>query len=428
MNLLQRIANKISPSKKVESKHIHRVKIQLERMRQDAETRRQAISEAEQSFSPFRVKMQQMYLNTAENGYIHSCIERRKDLTLLRKWSFVNADGNVNQQVTDIFCNTVNGKTQLKKWFALYLEYVLDALFYGYTLVSLGDVENGEFTKISNVPRWYISPDRLNVSSYPYLAGGESFLDGDVKDWHVWIDTPNETGISNCGYGLFYRVSIYEILLRNLMGFNGDFVELYAQPIRVGKTNKTDENERAAFAQGLANMGSAAWILLDEMGESVELVSSQLGGTGYQGYDNFEKRLEAKVSQLILGHADAMSSIPGKLGNEGEDSPAERALKDKQTKDASFVLPYVNQVLFEKLRALGFVIPEGVTAVMLNDNEEHEQAERVTDIAVKIKQAGLQVDGKWFTEQTKIPLSEAAPMVKPQFTDKVSNRLKELYG
>jgi len=210
--------------------------------------------------------------------------------------------------------------------------------------------------------------------------------------------------------------------------FNGDFVELFTQPIRVGKTNKTDENERAEFAASLANMGSAAWIMLDEMGESVELVSSQLGGTGYEGYDNFENRLEAKVSQLILGHADAMSSIPGKLGNEGEDSPAERALKDKQTKDASFVLPYVNQVLFEKLRALGFVIPDGVTAVMLNDNEEHEQAERVTDISVNIKQAGLQVDGKWFTEQTKIPLSEDAPMVKPQFTDKVSNRLKELYG
>lgn len=427
MGLIETIINRLSPSKQVESKVIRRVKVQLERMRQDAETRRLAINEAEQSFAPFRVKMQQMYLNTAENGYIHSCIERRKDLTLLRKWAFVGKDGAVNQQVTDLFCNTVNGQTQLKRWFALYLEYTLDALFYGYSLVSLGDIVDGEFPKISNIPRWFVSPDRLLVSTYPYIMGGTSFVNEDVKDWHVWVDTPNETGVSNCGFGLFYRVSIYEILLRNILGFNGDFVELFAQPLRVGKTNKTDEKERAAFEAALANMGTAAYIMLDEMGESIELVSSQLGGTGYQGYADFEKRLEAKVSQLILGHADAMSSIPGKLGNDNEDSPMMRAMKDKQTKDASFVLPYVNKVLFDKLRALGFVIPDGVTAVMLNDNEEHEQAERVTDIAVKIKQAGLQVDGVWFTEQTKIPVTVMEAPVKTD-TNKISNRLKEMYG
>lgn len=427
MGLLDRILNR-TPQAPKKAAYVNRVNVQLDRMRQDAETRRNAIREAEQNYTPFRVKMQQLYLNTIENGYVSALVERRKDLTLLRKWAFIGPDGVENKQVTEIFCNTVNGKTQLKRWFNNYLDYTLDALFYGYSLISLGDIENGEFNKISVVPRWYVSPDRYVVTSYPYLIGGTDFRSGDVADWHVYVDTPNDTGISPCGYGLLYRISVYEILLRNILGFNGDFVELFAQPIRVGKTNKTEEAERAAFEDALAKMGSAAYIMLDEMGESVELISSQLGGTGYQGYDNFEKRLEAKVAQLILGHADAMSSIPGKLGNSGDDSPAERALKDKQTKDGAFILPYVNQVLFSRLRKLGFNIPDGVTAVMLNDNEEHEQAERVTDIAVKIKQAGLQVDGKWFTEQTKIPVADIAPTPQPAIPERMSNRLKEFYG
>ena len=130
------------------------------------------------------------------------------------------------------------------------------------------------------------------------------------------MKTQNDVGTSPCGYGLFWELSILEIFLRNLLGYNGDFVELFAQPFRVGKTNKTDETERAAFADTIRNAGSSGWALIDDIGESIELLESSLGGTGYNGYDNFEQRLEAKVSQLILGHADALKSVPGKLGSD----------------------------------------------------------------------------------------------------------------
>jgi phage gp29-like protein len=258
---------------------------------------------------------------------------------------------------------------------------------------------------------------------------GINFVEDETyKDWLIYVSTPNDTGISPCGYGLFYELSPYEIFLRNLLGFNGDFIELFAQPFRVGKTNKTDESERAAFENSVRDVGSSGYAILDEFGESIEFLESSLGSTGYQGYDNFEKRLEDKVSQLILGHADAMKSIPGKLGNSGEESPAQQALEDKATKDAVFILPLVNTELFSRMRALGFNIPEGTVACMQNDNEEVENAHNVADLAIKIKQGGLQMDATYFTEKTGIPLTEIQAPQPTGVAKNITNKLREIYG
>jgi phage gp29-like protein len=430
MSLLSRIKNAVAPIKIKEAPSTRLVKLQLQRIRQDAETRRKAIFEAEMSYFPFRVKMQQMYLNTKENAHIKACIERRKDLTILRKWEFKNASGEIDQKVTDMFCTTINGKTQLKTWFQSYLSYCLDAIFFGYTLINLNDIVDNEFPKIEVIKRWNVSPDRYELTSFPYMMYGINFVDDEsYKDWLVYVSTPNDTGISPCGYGLFYELSPYEIFLRNLLGFNGDFIELFAQPFRIGKTNKTDESERAAFENSVRDVGSSGYAILDEFGESIEFLESSLGSSGYQGYDNFEKRLEDKVSQLILGHADAMKSIPGKLGNSGEESPAQQALEDKATKDAVFILPLVNKELFNRMRALGFNIPEGTVACMQNDNEEVENAHSVSDLAIKIKQAGLQMDGNYFTEKTGIPLAEIQAPTQPIGVAKnITNKLVEIYG
>jgi hypothetical protein len=399
---------------------------QLSRIRQDAATRKAAIEEAERAYFPYRVKMQQMYLNTKENAVIKAAVERRKDLTMLRKWGFVNANGEEDKATTDLFCNRVNGKTQLKSWFQNYLSYCLDAQYFGYSLINLNDIIDNAFPKISVVKRWNVSPDRHQITSFPYMTTGIQFLENnEYKDWFIYVDTPNDTGISNCGYGLFFELSIYEIFLRNLMGFNADYIEVNIAPFRQIKTNKTSEDERGMLEQVARDMGSSGYAVTDMLDEIV-FHSSGGSGTGYNAYDLFEKRLEAKIYQLVLGHADAMISIPGKLGNEGEESPAAVALADKQSKDASFILPLVNQVLFTAMRNLGFKIADGVQAVMLNDNEENEITDTVTNIAVKMKQAGLQMDAKYFTEKTKIPVSET-PTPTPKPTN-ITNKLIELYG
>jgi hypothetical protein len=433
-NFLNRLINSISPEKveneAMEDMHkVYQVPYQLQRIRQDALSRREAIEEAERAYFPHRVRMQQMYLNTKENGHIFACIERRKDLTRLRKWEFVNANGEVNQNVTDIFCHNVKGNSVVKEWFAKLVNYILDARFYGYSLVYLGDIHNGDFDDLEVVKRWFVSPDREMLNSVLYDVNGAEFCeDENIKDWYLYVPTDNETGTSKCGYGLFYELSIYEIFARNLLGFNGDFVELFSQPFRVGKTNKTEESERAMFAETLRDMGSSGWALLDAQDDTIEFLESSLGGNGFQGYDNFEKRLEDKISQIILGHSDAVKSIAGKLGNSNEDSPAQQALEDKQTQDGNFVSSIINGKLFEQMRNLGFDIPMDVKAVLKNDNEQMEMIDSMAKLAETLKKGGLQLDAEYFTKQTGIPVTSApqpAPLQK--LPTSIQNKLNEIY-
>ena len=427
-NILTRIFNKAAlPTTEANEARI--VPVQLQRIRQDVTTRKAAIKEAEQPYLPRRTKMQQMYVNTRENGFIRACIDRRKDLTLLRKWEFRGANNEVDDKLTDIFCYRVGGKTILKVWFRNYLSYCLDAQLYGYSLIFLNDIVNGDFPKLGLVKRENVNPDRLLITPFPSLYNGIDFInDEDYKDWYIYVSTPNDLGTSQCGYGMFWELSIYEIFLRNLMGFNGDFVELFAQPFRVGKTQKTNIEERNEFENILKNMGSSGYAMLDDIGDSIEFLSSSLGSSGFQSYDNFEQRLEAKCSQIILGHADAIKSIAGKLGASGKDDPVVQAVTDKQSYDAAFILPLVNNQLFDKLRGLGFNIPEGSFACMVNDNEEMETANNFMDLAVKAKQAGLQIDAKYATEKTNIPFVDIAPPTPPQnFTKSITDKLNKLY-
>lgn len=427
-----RIANRINTSIKKKGNRASIAAVQMTRIRQDAETRRQAMIEAELAYFPHRVKLQRLYLNTAENGHIMACIERRKDLTLLRKWEFTSPGGTVDDNVTQLFFNIdAKGNLTKKEWFNNFLSFTLDAIYYGYSLIFLGDIENNEFVGTEVVKRWNVSPDRLIVSHFEYMTTGTSFVDDQaVAGFHVYVPTPNKIGTSNCGFGLYYELSVYENLLRNLLGFNGDYIEVNIAPFRQIKTYKTEEAEREELFRTALNMASNGVALTDPEDEIIFHPSGG-SGTGYNAYDQFEKRLEAKISQLILGHADAISSIPGKLGNSKEKSPAEKALEDKQTKDGEFVLAIVNKVLFAKMRALGFNIPDGTTACMLNDNEEVDNANNVADLAVKMLSGGLQMDRKYFTDKTNIPVAEpTSPIVplKQNITPKIANRLKEIYA
>lgn len=429
MNLIQRAYNAIVKPKVKAAPSSHVVPIQLLRIAQDAQTRKDAIAEAERAYFPYRYKMQQMFLNTIDNGHIKACMERRKDLTLLRKFEIKNAAGEIDQKVSEIFCNNQDGVLMPKQWFINFLNHSLDAIFFGYTLIQLGDLVNGEFPKLKVVKRWNVSPDRYDLMSFPYMISGVKFLeDPEYKDWYVYVDTPNELGTSECGYGLLYDISIYEIFLRNVLGFNGSFVELFAQPFRWGKTTKTDEDERQDFANMLQNIGSAGWGIGD-ITDEIQFIESSLGGTGYKSYESLELRLQKLISKVILGHADAMDSIPGKLGNSGEESPAQQAMEDKQTKDGMMIQTIVQNILFNNMRNLGFVIPEGTTFNFKNDAEVMENANSVADLAVKIKQGGLQMDEKYFTEQTGITVTLPAPPPKvgPVFNPKVQNRLREIY-
>jgi len=391
--------------------------VQIQRIRQDVRGWREWIEEAENAWYPQRVKMQRGYLDTKLNAQVISCMERRMNMTLLKKFQIVDkVSRKKDEKATQIF---------MKKWFRKFMKYQLEAKAFGYSLIYLNDCIEDDFPKLSIIRRFNISPDRFNVTRYVYSISGAPFLEEPYKDWHIWVDTPSDVGVSECGYGYLYPVALYEIFARNLLGQNADATEMYGMPIRVGKTNKQAESEeRAIFEQALAEMGSAGWMLMDAVGDSVELMESKSLGQGYKIYESLEKRLEQKISKIILGHADAMDSVPGKIGGAqgGEESPVADALRDTSTLDMTDLVDCVNNQLIPKLRNIGFLIADNLEFEFEN-NEEISEARKKEDDAnlgtatvfKTIKDAGGEPDWTYFTKRTGITTTkvEPPPMLMP---------------
>lgn len=405
--------------------------VQLQRIRTDVQVWREAVAEAEQAWYPHRVRMQRMYLDTVLNGHVSACMSRRKNLTLLKDFKLCNEAGEENEQYT---------KLLKKSWFSTYCNYVLDAQFFGYSLISLGDLVSDAFPNLTTIRRFNISPDRENVTSYVYSLSGAQFKEDPYRLWNVWQPTPTDVGVSLCGYGLLYKVAMYEIICRNTLGFNTDAAELYGMPIRKGRTQKTTEDERALFENALAKMGSAGYILLDTM-DDLELIESGAGGNGYKIYESLETRCEKKISKILLGHADALDSTSGKLGaTQGEDSPVAQALTDIQSIDVRFLENNINTELLPRLREMGIAIPEDLIFMVKNDEEREamrrreDESNKVTaEIAQTMKNAGLQMGAEYFEERTGIPtqaVPTAAPPTAPAvggITNSIKNRLNEIY-
>lgn len=411
--------------------------VQLARIKQDVQTWRDAMTEAENAWYPHRVKMQRMYLDTILNGHVFACMDARIKMTMLKNYKVVTPSGEVDEKTTALFKSG---------WFRKYMRYALESKGFGYSLVYLGDLIQDSFPQLSIVKRFNISPDRLNVTQFVYSISGVDFTQPPFADWHIWAPTPSDVGVSEVGYGYLYKVAFYEIIAKNVISQNTDATELFGMPLRVGKTNKAEESaERAIFEQALAEMGSAGYLLMDANGDSVELVESAKLGTGYKIYESLEQRCEKKISKIILGHADALDSVPGKLGGQDqEDSPVNRALDNTCTVDMNDLMDLTNDQLIPKLRNLGFNIPQGNKFIFDNNEELEEVREKEDDANTKtatifqtIKNAGGDPDWNYFTERTGIPVVKSeipeplAPeggKMEPGINPKVRAQLEKIYS
>jgi hypothetical protein len=153
-------------------------------------------------------------------------------------------------------------------------------------------------------------------------------------------------------------------------------------------------------------MGSSVYMVTTDMSDKIELKSATGQGEGYKSYDNFEQRLEKKISKVLLGHSDAMDSTSGKLGSQqGKDNPVYESLQDVCKKDCDFLTEVINDNLIPRLRKLGYNIPAGVRFQFANDLEKREEKKQETEMrsgvaeyVSKLHAAGFTMDAAELSE------------------------------
>lgn len=407
--------------------------VQFERIAQDIRNWRDAMREMELAWYPMRVKSMRMFIDTVENGYVKAVLSRWKELTTQRDYKIYQVKGG-----KEIISRDLSQQLQEQTWVGDWISYCSDAQLWGYSLIEMRNIVDDSFPDITFTRRENIRPDG-NGNSGPILTSLVYAIDG----MHVtedplidlcnhWIPTKSNRGVSSCGYGLLYNIALYEIHLRHILEWNVDYAESYGQPIKKGFTNKTGK-ERDNFEAFLRNGASSQWILLDKgTNDDVVYEMAKDAGTAWKTYENLENRLQGVISQLVLGHTDAIKSTPGKLGGmqaankDGfNESLIEQAMNAKQIDAGNFVCKNVNQILAPKMRRLGEYVgsktikglfPPGYTFGLQNDKEENEVKRRtnaqrlvVSEVIKNMNDAGWDIDQDQAIDWFGLNLTKSIP-------------------
>lgn len=255
----------------------------LHRTRQDIGTWRSAMLQAESLHYPNRQELYRLYKDVMLDAHLTGLIATRKYQILQSEYKVVDKAGNEVEDKTELLKH---------KWFYDFIDLSLDSIYYGFSLIQFGALENDVFRTIDLVPRQYVKQEFDIVVETPAAITGENFLDAKYKGWVIGVGQKRDLG-------LLAKAAPYVLWKKGAMQAWAEYTEIFGTPIRIGKTNVRDEVTRSNMENFLKNMGVSAYGVFDT-DDLIELVESNRTDA-FDVFDKMIDRCNSELSKLILG-------------------------------------------------------------------------------------------------------------------------------
>lgn len=330
----------VQPAKDI--RRVIKTPTQVTRVTTDLLKYRYAVNAAEQITNPQRYQLHQIYNQVVLDAHVTSVMQQRKNLILQKEFYVYNPDGSENEEKTKLIRT---------KWFNEYLDYALESIFYGHSLIQFDSIVemNGinQFKDVELVPRIYVKPE-LHIVTEDYSAlTGTDYLEKPYNRWCIGVGKSKDLG-------LLLKIAPLQIWKKNALGAWAEYTEKFGSPIRIGKTATRDEATTTNMENMLRNMGNSAWGLFD-LDDEIELIESNRTDA-YEVFDKMIERCNSEISKLVLGQtgtSDEKSFV-------GSAEVHERILKSYEWSDEIFIKGINNYQLIPMLNELGFGL-EGMT-------------------------------------------------------------------
>lgn len=184
------------------------------------------------------------------------------------------------------------------EWFKDLLDYALEAIYWGHSLIELGDVitdANGKpaFSGVKLIPRKHVVPEygRITKIAGDDWRNGVPYRDAPYADWLIEVGRPDNLG-------LYKKAAMQTIPKKYALAFWDTFAEMFGIPIRIAKTSSRDEKERGKLGNMMDQMGAKAWGVFGDDTE-IDLVESSKGDA-FNVYDRRVDRANTELSKLVL--------------------------------------------------------------------------------------------------------------------------------
>ena len=246
--------------------------------------------------NPNRCRLYDIYADCVLDAHLSGCIAQRKGKVLQKDFRLVDGSGKENIAATELL---------QAGWFLDFLELCLDSIYWGPTLIQLGDIirDNGpmRFDGVELVPRKHVVPEYGVLVRNPGddWRQGITYREGDIANWCVEVGKPRDLGLLlKCAPSCFSK--------KNMLAYWDVFGEIFGMPMRIARVNGLDEAERAKTEAALRDMGAAQYILTSD-GTEIEIKESSRGDA-YNVYDKRVDRCNSELSKVVLNQTMTIDS------------------------------------------------------------------------------------------------------------------------
>ena len=363
--------------------------VQVRRLKQDVQKWRDALDRAENVYYPTRVQLLNIYADVVLDLHLSSVLETRKINVLGQAFKLVDQAGKENPKLT---------KLLRKPWFRQFCRYALESLDYGHSLIEFPVPVDGEFHRVTLVPRQYVFPEAHLVRTMPGMIIGVDYEnDPAYSPWLMEVGDRHDLG-------LLLKAAPAIIWKKTVMGAWAGFTEMFGTPYRT-VTGAMDGPQMDACNTMMSDMGQAGYGVFPE-GVKVDFIAPATGNALL--YDKFIERINSELSKLVLGQT--MTTDSGSSRSQGE---VHERVSDAYTKeDSVFLSELINEQLLPFLLTHGY--PVAGFEFQFEDTENLGKEKQFLIVQGIMKDSGYQVNKQYLEDTFGVLLEDKPePVVVP---------------
>ncbi len=345
--------------------------------------------------NPNRQKLYDIYRDAMVDAHLSGCIQQRVGFVMSRSFKLVDSSGNTNEEANHYLDQS---------WFKELCRLALDSIWYGHSLIELGDlITDGDghpsLSHVTLIPRKHVIPEYGRVVPRVGMTWrtGIEYREQPFCDWLIEVGQPHDLG-------LLLKAALHTIPKKHALSFWDCFAEIFGMPMRIARTTTRDPKEYKRIEdmiyQGASNLG-----MVTDMNTEIQFVESGKGDA-FNVYDKRIDRANSELSKLTIGQT--MTIEDGSSLSQSQTHL--QVFMNLVESDRDLLRDIINNQLIPKLIKLGF--PLKGLRFEWDDAVDYTPEQQVAYETMIVDR--YDVDSSYFTEKYGMPVGKRRnPMTLP---------------
>ena len=339
---------------------------------------------------PNRQRLYDIYRDVDADLHLSGCVQQREGFVLARSFKIVNEEGEENEQALKYFNAS---------WFKQLLRYALESIYWGHSLIELGDLVMADgqcqgYNGVTLISRKHVIPEyhRVIRTLSEDWHSGIDYHDPSLWPWLIEVGQPDSLG-------LYLKAALQTIPKKNALAFWDTFAEIFGMPMRIARTTSRDDKELAKIERMLKESGLAGYMVADQ-GTELEFVETSKTDS-YNVYDKRVDRANSELSKLVIGQT--MTIEDGSSLSQSQTHL--EVFQNIVEADCDMLRDMVNTQLLPRMLQHGFPVQNLHFEWDYSTDYTPEQQRQYEELVLN----NYEVDPSYFAEKYNMPVTQRKP-------------------